>query len=372
MKKYILISACLLLVMGFHCFAEGGEGLEEEIKAQMDTAGVGELDSLADGAREFDENFSFDERVREEISGKNDDESGKIIGGVLKFFFGGFKEALSQTAKIMLAVLIFGVILRFVPDGALKDAAFYAAYAVVFTIALFMFGQAERIGKDLTEELSFFVKGAVPVMCTLAVPSGQAASSAGSAAVIGGICLFTEAASRALMPLTGLMAALAAANNLSEDISLKGLEKMFKKIIMWCIGIVMTIFVSLLKVRGLTGAALDGVAGKTVKFAVGNFIPVVGGIISDSLDSIITCSRAIKSACGAVGIIALIYMIVPPLMRIGGMLAAFRLTGIITSPVADSRISGAIDNFADIVGLILTINVAVSILFITAMGSLAS
>ncbi len=371
MKKFFLILICIASCFMPKCFAEN-DVTDDVIEGQMEAAGVNELDGLTDGAREFDEQFSFSSRVKEEINGKKDDESGKILGKVLTFFLGGFKEALSGTSRIMLAVLIFGIIMRFIPDGALKNVSFYAAYAVIFAIALFMFRQAEQIGREMTEQLNFFIKGAVPVMYTLSVPSGQAAFSAGSAAVIMGICVFTDIAGKVLMPLTCMMSALAAANNLSEDISLKGLEKFFKKIIMWSIGIVMTVFVSLLKVRGITGRALDGVAGKTVKFAVGNFIPVVGGIISDSLESIILCSRAIKAACGAVGIVALIYMIVPPLMKIGGMLAAFRLTGIITSPVCDSRISGAIDNFADIVSLILIINVTVSVLFITAMGSLAA
>ena len=140
---------------------------------------------------------------------------------------------------------------------------------------------------------------------------------------------------------------------------------------MWSIGIATTIFVSLLKVRGITGASLDNVTGKTIKFAVGNMVPVVGGIISDSLESIISYSRAINGSCGAVGILAIVYMTVPPVMQIAGTLVAFRLTGIVTSPVTDGRINGAIDGFSDILGTVLIITVVTCILFIVAMGSLA-
>ena len=346
---------------------------QEDIDLQMETAGVGEIDRAAEAAREFEPDFNFQEQVKKNVAGEASEESGTgLLYKILSLFLDSLKSGMSEMAKIMLAVLIFGIILRFIPEGTASEAAFYATYAVLFAMALFVFEKAATVGAEVIDEMNFFVKAAVPVMCSLAVPGGKFLSSAQTAGIIAGICVVTETAARVLLPLTSMMAALSAANNLSNDMTLKGLERLIKRVIMWCIGITMTVFVSLLKIRGLTGSSLDNVAGKTVRFAVGNMVPVVGGIISDSLENIISYSRAIQTGCGAVGIIALIYMIIPPVMQIAGMLVAFRITGIVTSPVTDSRINGAIDNFSDILGLVLIITVVVCILFITAMGSLAA
>lgn len=364
LKKFILIPIIFL------CFSVNAQA--DEIREQMDIAGVDTLNEAAEGAKEFDPEFDFAQKVYEEATGTNDPEPGTdILEKALKLFFSAIKEEISEMGKIMLAVFIFGIALRFLPAGMSADAAFFAAYTVLFSMALYIFQNATYIACDTIGKMNFFVKGAVPVMCTLSVPGGKLASSAGTAAIIGGICVVTETAEKVLMPLTSIMAALSAANNLSGDMSLKGLEKLIRRVVMWSVGIATTVFVTLIKIRGITGASLDNVTGKTIKFAVGNMVPVVGGIISDSLENIISYSRAVQSSCGAVGILALMYITVPPVIKIGAVLTAFRLTGIITSPVADGRINGAIEGFSDILGTVLIITVVVSILFITAIGSLA-
>jgi len=345
----------------------------DEIERQMEIAGVGEMGEAAEGAKKFDEKFDFEERVKEEASGRGSKDDGlNILAAVGDFFLSSLREGIAETSKIMLAVFIFGIILRFLPDGISAEAAFFTTYAVLFSMALYIFQKAVEVASEVIYEMNFFVKASVPVMCTLAVPGGKFVSSVGTATLVGGICVVTECAAKILLPLTSMMAALSAANSLSGDMSMKGLERLIRKIVMWSVGIITTIFVTLIKIRGITGASLDNVTGKTIKFAVGNMVPVVGGIISDSLDNIISYSRAIQGSCGAVGIIALIYMIIPPVMQIAGMLIAFRLTGIITSPVTDGRINGAIDGFSDILGMLLIITVVTCILFITAMGSLAT
>lgn len=365
MKK--IITAILLIIL---CVMPV---YADNIRDHIDYAGVGRLDSAVDGARLFDPEFDFEERVYKEAKGETDGETGlKLLEKTAQLFFGAFKTGISETAKIMLALFIFSVILRFLPEGKSSEAAFFASYTVIFSIALYIFQKGAAIASETIEKINFFVKAAVPVMCTLSVPSGMFASSVGTAAIVGGICVVTEAAARILMPLTSMMAALTAANNLSAEVSLKGLEGLIRKLIMWSVGIVTTVFVSLIKIRGITGASFDNVTGKTIKFAVGNMVPVVGGIISDSLENIMSYSRAVQGSCGAVGIIALLYITIPPVMSIGGMLAAFKLTGVVTSTVADGRINGAIDGFADILGIVLIITVVVCILFITAMGSLAA
>ncbi len=360
MKKILYI---LLLFFFFFPFSAHGE--EHTLPEEIDI-----LEEASKGASEFETDFSFKEEVLKNLNGQSSDGT-SIFTKIISLFISSVKAGMNDSLKIMMAIFIFSIILKFIPSGSAASTAFFATYAVVFTMALFIFDKAASVANTVIEEMNFFVKGAVPVMCTLSVPAGKFASSAGTAAIIGGICAVCEGAAKFLMPLVSMMAAISAANNLSPEISLKGLEITLRRVIMWSIGIIMTIFVSLLKIRGITGQSLDNVTGKTIKFAVGNMVPVVGGIISDSLDNIISYSSAIKGSCGAVGILALIYITLPPIIKIAGMLISLRLTGIITSPVADGRINSAIDSFAEILGTVLIITVMVSVLFITAMGSLA-
>ena len=74
---------------------------------------------------------------------------------------------------------------------------------------------------------------------------------------------------------------------------------MFYKAVKWVLSIVMTIFVSLLTIQNLIGVAADNAGTKAVKFAVSNFIPVVGGALSDAYTTVQSCVKVLKSGVGA-------------------------------------------------------------------------
>ena len=49
-----------------------------------------------------------------------------------------------------------------------------------------------------------------------------------------------------------------------------------------------------------------GITAKTTKAAVSNFIPVVGKILGDAVDTVIGCSNILKNAVGIVGVIIIL------------------------------------------------------------------
>ena len=233
MKKLIIL---LILLFSFFIPASAETDLPEEIDI---------LEDAAESAKKFDPDFDYKKEVQDGLSGKGADGTG-ILKKIIIYFSDALKEGMGDAFKIMLTVFIFGIILKFIPPGSAADAAFFATNTVIFTMALFIFNKTANIAITVINEMNFFVKAAVPVMCTLSVPGGKFVSSVSTAAVIGGICAVTESAAKILMPLTCMMASLSAANNLSPEITLKGLETTIKKIISWSIGIIMTVFVSLI------------------------------------------------------------------------------------------------------------------------------
>ena len=84
-------------------------------------------------------------------------------------------------------------------------------------------------------------------------------------------------------------------NNISKSIKLKKLSSFIKQINLITIGAVFTIYLALVSMQGMYVKSLDGFAVKSTKFAIGNFIPVVGGFVSDSFDIILSSSQLIKN-----------------------------------------------------------------------------
>ena len=49
----------------------------------------------------------------------------------------------------------------------------------------------------------------------------------------------------------------------------------------------LTIFVGLLSLEGTLSSSVDGLTAKTAKVAISNFIPVVGKVLGDSIDTVL-------------------------------------------------------------------------------------
>lgn len=49
-----------------------------------------------------------------------------------------------------------------------------------------------------------------------------------------------------------------------------------------------------LSIEGTLGSSVDGITAKTAKAAISSFIPVVGKVLGDAVDTVIGCSAILK------------------------------------------------------------------------------
>ncbi len=69
-------------------------------------------------------------------------------------------------------------------------------------------------------------------------------------------------------------------------------------------------------VEGSLSSTVDGITAKTTKAAVSNFIPVVGKILGDAVDTVMGCSNILKNAVGIVGVVVVIAICVGPIIKL--------------------------------------------------------
>ena len=77
--------------------------------------------------------------------------------------------------------------------------------------------------------------------------------------------------------------------------------------------------------------------GKTAKAAVSTFIPVVGKILGDTVDSVIGCGNILKNSVGIIGIIVIIGIVLIPIIKIGILWFSFKLTSAVCEVIADKK-----------------------------------
>jgi len=96
-------------------------------------------------------------------------------------------------------------------------------------------------------------------------------------------------------------------------------------------------------------------------------IPVVGGILSESVETIMNCSVLIKNSIGIFGILCLGVMAVFPLLKVGAMLILFRLTAAVCEPVSEEKIINCLSELANATAILFSILAAVTAMFIIVL-----
>lgn len=76
------------------------------------------------------------------------------------------------------------------------------------------------------------------------------------------------------------------------------------------------IYVTVLSYQTSLAAATDSVAARSVKFAVSSSIPIVGGVLSDTVRTLASGLSVIRGGAGVIGIAAVIALTVPILIKL--------------------------------------------------------
>jgi len=106
---------------------------------------------------------------------------------------------------------------------------------------------------------------------------------------------------------------------------------------------------------------------KTAKAAVSNFIPVVGKVLGDSVDTIIGCGNILKNAVGVIGVLVIAGIVVLPILKLSVLWISFYILSGVCEVVADEKIVKLISQISDSYKILLAILFSVSVMFIVGI-----
>lgn len=167
-------------------------------------------------------------------------------------------------------------------------------------------------------------------------------------------------------------AGIAAAGNMSGSIRLKRLHALLKRLLHWGTGGLLAAFTAILSLQGKLSAGRDSAASRTAKYAIENLIPVIGGNVSDSLDSLLCAASVVKNALGTSGLMLTVCVCITPIARLLGLTILLHLTSAISEPLGDDLLTAFAGQFADSIEMLLIICVTAAVLFGLLIGSCMS
>ena len=292
-----LFCAVLVILLGvFSVFSSAAQG-EDIITVKGDSA-----------ERDFVSEY---EEILPEDSEDIDSLFGKIIDSVRDYVF-FFADKLSALIGI---VLLVSVASSFFDEGSLASKCIsFASSAVICTYVLQNRLIDVSVSKTLLNSLADISAALVPIETSLLISGQRPASAVLSGYSLKVVTTVVEyVISTFCLPLITSSLALTVASPVCQP-TLK-IADFFKKCAVAVTVTSMTIASFFLALRGTIASAADTVTMRSVKFAVGTFVPMVGGALSEAVGYVAGSFSYVKNTCGVMAITALLTIILPPVIK---------------------------------------------------------
>jgi stage III sporulation protein AE len=157
----------------------------------------------------------------------------------------------------------------------------------------------------------------VPVMEAIYLSSGNFTLAAVTSTGINLMIAFTQNIfAKVLMPAVAISFLLAVIACVTGNRGIVFLSKSLRTVITTMIIIIMTLMTFALTLQSSAAAAVDNFTMRTIRFALGSYIPIVGGAVSETFSLIQGSFAIIKNLSGITCIVILILVCAPPLIAI--------------------------------------------------------
>ena len=171
------------------------------------------------------------------------------------------------------------------------------------------------------------------------------------------------------IPFLCISVILSIISNISENLNLSKLSKLFKTSSMWIISVSLTLFIGILSIEATFSTSVDKFAIKTAQTAVSNFVPVVGKFFSDSFETVVGAIEVITNASGIIGIIVIIVISLIPILKITFVMLMYMILESLAEPIChDKKLLSFISSFVELYKVLIGILIGVAILNIISVG----
>lgn len=323
----------------------------EAVITDLDFSGLDEMSIIWPGS---EERMNAQQTMRAVIDGQN-----PSVDEFLLQLINGFTESLSEFGALALAI-VFPVLLTSLVTQLLPSGNTYASVCklvcllmILMPIVTCVIGELEHVRHTITA-MTERMEHMLPLLLTLLTAIGGSASSAFfHPMVVAASGTMVYIAREVILRLVMCTCAVTTVNHLSEKAHLTRLARLMRSAVCWLLGVSFTAFLGAMSLQGVCSASVDGVAIRAAKYAVDNFVPVVGGMFSDTMDTLVGCSLIVKNALGVTAMIVLIGVIATPMMRTLAAVAIMKLCAALLEPIASESIVDAISDFSGTMVLFL-------------------
>lgn len=294
-----------------------------------------------------------------------------LLEGITGYFFHEMSTNLRLLGELITLAIICAVLKNIQSAFENKNIGKVTSsftFLVLIVIAIQSFDLALKVGKEAIDQMVSVIQALLPIVLTLLASIGGMTSVAVfNPLIFIGVSVSSTWIRNILLPMIYFVAALGLISNISDRFHISALSCFLKQICIFLLGLFLSAFLGILVVQGATASAVDGISIRTAKFASKNFIPIVGGIFSDTVDTIVGCSLILKNAIGLAGLIVIFLTIIFPVIKILAMVFIYRLAGAVIQPLGEQAMVKCLNEIASNLTFVAITVSSVALMFFVAI-----
>ncbi|MBF8982655.1 stage III sporulation protein AE [Lutibacter sp. B2] len=329
------------------------------------------IDNMNNQTQDYFPKLDIKSMIGSLIKGEGNYSVKDLLNGVLKVIF---KETVANST-ILIKLIILSIICTLLSNlssafesDTVSKLAYAVCYLVIIALSIKSFSTAIAIGTEAIDEMVSFIQALLPILITFLMSMGAITTAAIFQPIIfTSIGIISTLMKDMIMPMVFFSGILAIVNNLSSKIQVSKLSSLLKQSAVVLMSFILTIFSGVITIQGIAASTSDGVTLRTAKFATENFIPIVGGFISEAFDTIIGCSLLLKNTIGIIGLITLFVIVIMPLLKILSLIIIYKITAAVIEPITDSKLTNCLNEISNAMVLVFASVTCVAIMFFVAV-----
>ncbi len=221
-------------------------------------------------------------------------------------------------------------------------------------------------------DMRSFGNGLIPVFGGLYAMGGSSATAVASASGFMSFSYLLEQLVTLLLPqVLRLLMIFTMISSVREQQTLGGVFRSIRGLYVSVLGFASLLLVTSIGFQSTLTAATDNLATTSVRFAVGNLIPIIGGSLGGTLRTVNATLSLLKGTVGTLSVVALLLLLLPPLVSMLLHRFALSLAASASDILGSPRGARIFREFCGIYDLAIATLAIGSVLFLLILGIFA-
>ena len=281
------------------------------------------------------------------------------------------RVVLFQVVLLVLLAALFANFTNVFSGSQAGEASFYLVYMLLLALLIHSFRSLSAGLSGSLEDLTAFMQALMPsYFLAVTAASGAATAMVFYEMVLGVIFLIQTLLLKAVIPGIQAYVVIQLINYLHKEDFLSKLAELLKTVLEWSLKTITAVVIGMELIQNMISPALDSLKrdalGKTAAA-----IPGIGNVIDGATEVALGTAVLIRNCLGATGILVLVILGLPPVIKLAGTVLAYKLLAALLQPVSDKRMTGCLWAMGEGCRLLLKVLLTVELLLLITIAVLA-